>query len=85
MKIFVWCISIAVLFLGIGNLFQSATINNLSVRTAILERKVNQLETDTVYLNMQIGTNRLLLMEMQRKFVPNHVALKERLAWQKKR
>jgi hypothetical protein len=51
----------------------------LEKRVDGLHTRVESLETDTLYLNMQIGTTKLLLKETQRMVVPREVALKRQI------
>ena len=51
----------------------------LDHRVDILETKTERLETEYIDLQLQIGTNKLLLKETQRMVVPREVALKRRI------
>jgi hypothetical protein len=41
------------------------------------DRRIEKLEMRNLWLEMQLGTNKLLIKEMQRRVVPDRVALKE--------
>jgi hypothetical protein len=52
------------------------------VTTTLLDsynKRIEILETDNLSLEMRIGTNKLLIKEMIRKFVPDEIALKEKI------
>ena len=78
-KLAFWLISIALLLSGIALVQQSRTIKTLFEYTIVIDDKVHDLKTDMVWLQMQIGTNKLLLKETQRMVVPREVALKRRI------
>jgi hypothetical protein len=52
------------------------------VTTSLLnsyDKRIEQLEMGNLWLEMQIGTNKLLIKETQRKMIPDKVALKEEI------
>jgi hypothetical protein len=72
MKGLVYLVSFSLVILSIA----------FAVQLKRLENRVGDLETKNVYLNMRIGTNKLLLKETQRMVVPDERALKrEVLKW----
>jgi len=85
MKEFWWGVKIGIivylLYATISNLMD---IRILGEKLVLLENKVNGLQSEVLYTRMEVGTNKLLLKETQRLVVPNEVALKENISWQKK-
>ena len=78
-KLAFWLISIALLLSGISAMQQSRTIKALFEYTTVLHNKIDDLKMEMVWLQMQIGTNKLLLKETQRMVVPREVALRRQI------
>jgi hypothetical protein len=50
------------------------------VTTSLLnsyDRRIEKLEMRNLWLEMQVGTNKLLIKQTQRMVIPNEIALKE--------
>ncbi len=73
----VWITVGAVIGLIITGYWHNNRLDKLEVTSAYLYKKVHQLQRETIYLDTQIGSNKLLLKETQRLVVPDELALKE--------